>query len=279
MMQDQTTENFTSSCRSETSVYDEGHDTEAQMIIDFDNIEDILDFGACTVSKTNTNLKQRLARQHKITAKAPVKLLELKPTIDKYVNDVQKDSKDDEGDEHKKKRRFQCIVCGYQFIRSTHLRRHMRLHTGAKPYACDICRRPFSRSDYMTAHVRSHYKEKIHCCCVCGGIYTNLEKFSEHCQTHDDSDYKRIDTSRAAKKNKAHFNKPVLTGKDPILVTTAAEEIVSNACVTIEKVDNLTVEECVVCVENPIYRQGAIATNSDDVCATASTSRISSSDN
>ena len=282
MMQDQTTENLTSNSRSETSVYNEGHDTEAQMIIDFDNIEDILDFSACIVSKTNKSLKQQLARQHKITAKAPVKLLELKPTIDKFVNDVQKDSKGDEGDhetEHKKKRRFQCIVCGYQFVRSAHLQRHMRIHTGAKPYACDICRKPFSRRDYMTAHVRSHYTEKIHYCCVCGEVYTNLEKFSEHCHTHDDSEYKRIDTSRAAKKNKASFKRPVLAGKDPILVTTAAEEVLLNACVTIEKVDNSTSEECIVCVQNPIYQQEAIATNSNDVCAAASTSKISSSGN
>ena len=282
IMQDQTTEHLTSNCTSKTSVDNEGHDIQGHLVIDFENIEDILDFSACPLSKANLSLKQRLARQHKITAKDPVKLLELKPVIDKYVNDVQKDSEKTEGNhetEDKKKRRFQCTVCGYQFFRLTHLQRHMRRHTGAKPYACDICRKPFSRRDYMTAHTRRHYAEKIHCCCVCGEVYTNLEDFSEHCHTHDDDEYKRIDISRAARKNRAHCNKHILVGEDPILVTTAAEEIVLNACVTIENVDNSTVEECIVHVQNPIYQQEVIAINSDDVCAAASTSGISSSSN
>ena len=282
MMQDQTTENLIVNSTRKTSVDNEGHDKQGHLVIDFENIEDILDFSACPLSKANLNLKQRLARQHKITAKDPVKLLELKPVIDKYVNDVQKDSENTEGDHEtkdKKKRKFQCTVCGFQFIRLTHLQRHMRIHTGAKPYACDICRKPFSRRDYATAHARGHHKEKIHCCCVCGEVYTNLEEFSEHCHTHDDDEYKIIDISRAARKKKAHFSKHVLVGKDPILVTTAAEEIVLNACVTIEKVDNSTVEEFIVHVQNPMYQQEAIAINSDDVCAAASTSGISSSGN
>ena len=277
MMQDQTTENLIVNSTSKTSVDNEGHDKQGHLVIDFENIEDILDFSVCPLSKANLNLKQRLARQHKITAKDPVKLLELKPVIDKYVNDVQKDSENTEGDHEtkdKKKRRFHCTVCGFQFIRLTHLQRHMRIHTGAKPYACDICRKPFSRRDYATAHARGHHKEKIHCCCVCGEVYTNLEEFSEHCHTHDDDEYKRIDISRAARKKKTGFNKHILVGEDPILVTSAAEEIVLKACVIIENVDNSTVEECIVHIQNPIYQQEAI-----DVCTAASTSGISSGGN
>ena len=275
MMQNPITE------KPESSVNKEVHDTEEQMTIDFGNIEDILDFGASSSSET-VNVKKRPPGRHKITAKDPVILFELKPMIDKYVDAVQIDSEDDEGDhetEHRKKR-FQCIVCGCQFVRSSHLQRHMRLHTGAKPYACNICRKPFSRSDYMTAHVRSHYKEKIHCCCVCGEIYTNLEKFSEHCHTHDDSEYKRIDMSRAAEKNKGRYNKDVLVGKDPIPVTTAADEIVSNSCITPETIDNSTFEACIVCIQNPLYlphQQEATAANSNDVCATTSSSQPGSS--
>ena len=285
MMQDQTTENLTSNCTSKTSIDNEGHDKQGHLVIDFENIEDILDFSACPLSKANLSLKQRLARQHKITAKDPVKLLELKPVIDKYVNDVQKDSEKTEGNretEDKKKRRFQCTVCGYQFFRLTHLQRHMRRHTGAKPYACDICRKPFSRRDYMTAHARGHYTEKIHCCCVCGEVYTNLEEFSEHCHTHDDSDYIQIEMSRAAEKNKGRFKKSVLVGNDPVPVTSAAEEIVLNACVTPEKVDNSTVEAYIVYTHNPLYlppQQEAVAANSNNVSPTTSINEASSSAN
>ncbi|KAE9555772.1 hypothetical protein FO519_000986 [Halicephalobus sp. NKZ332] len=46
--------------------------------------------------------------------------------------------------------------CGWQFARSDELTRHMRKHTGCKPYPCQYCNYRFARSD----HLRSHMKNK-----------------------------------------------------------------------------------------------------------------------
>jgi len=46
--------------------------------------------------------------------------------------------------------------CGWKFARSDELTRHKRKHTGVKPFKCHICTRAFSRSDHLTLHVKRH---------------------------------------------------------------------------------------------------------------------------
>jgi hypothetical protein len=46
--------------------------------------------------------------------------------------------------------------CEWSFARSDELTRHHRKHTGARPYACDECGRKFARSDHLAAHLKIH---------------------------------------------------------------------------------------------------------------------------
>jgi len=46
--------------------------------------------------------------------------------------------------------------CGWKFSRSDELGRHMRKHTGVRPYACKMCERTFSRSDHLSLHLKRH---------------------------------------------------------------------------------------------------------------------------
>lgn len=54
-----------------------------------------------------------------------------------------------------------CPVCGSTFTRSQHVARHMRSHTGDRPYKCVHCGDQFARSDLLSRHVnKCHTNEK-----------------------------------------------------------------------------------------------------------------------
>ena len=46
--------------------------------------------------------------------------------------------------------------CGWKFSRSDELGRHMRKHTGIRPYKCNMCERAFARSDHLALHIKKH---------------------------------------------------------------------------------------------------------------------------
>ena len=231
--------------------------------VDFDNVEDILDFSMRPSPETDNSTspeqrspKQRPPQRHKKIAEKPVKLFEIIPLIDNFVNNEEEYCEDEEDHETeiRSKRRFRCVYCGSKFIRSSHLRRHLYSHTGAKPYFCQICRKRFSRSDYVLIHAQSHHSNKIHFCCVCGKLYLNLEIFADHCRSHADSEYFRIAMNNTAEESEAHIEeKQLQIAQDPILAAICAKEIELVSCVKIETVDNSFKEENIVYMENPIY--------------------------
>uniref|UniRef100_A0A1I8GME9 Kruppel-like factor 15 n=1 Tax=Macrostomum lignano TaxID=282301 RepID=A0A1I8GME9_9PLAT len=46
--------------------------------------------------------------------------------------------------------------CGWRFARSDELTRHYRKHTGDRPFPCSLCGRAFSRSDHLALHMKKH---------------------------------------------------------------------------------------------------------------------------
>lgn len=46
--------------------------------------------------------------------------------------------------------------CTWKFARSDELTRHYRKHTGYRPFQCPCCERAFSRSDHLSLHMKRH---------------------------------------------------------------------------------------------------------------------------
>uniref|UniRef100_A0A671P4F9 Si:dkey-56e3.3 n=1 Tax=Sinocyclocheilus anshuiensis TaxID=1608454 RepID=A0A671P4F9_9TELE len=77
-----------------------------------------------------------------------------------------------------KEKPFTCPMetCDRRFSRSDELNRHIRIHTGHKPFQCRICLRSFSRSDHLTTHTRTHTGEKPFSCDVCGKRFARSDE-------------------------------------------------------------------------------------------------------
>ncbi|VDN30156.1 unnamed protein product [Gongylonema pulchrum] len=83
-------------------------------------------------------------------------------------------------------RPYMCPIenCDRRFARSDEMTRHVRIHTGQKPFQCRICMRAFSRSDHLTTHVRTHTGEKPFSCDVCGRKFARSDERKRHAKVH-----------------------------------------------------------------------------------------------
>ena len=89
-----------------------------------------------------------------------------------------------DGDVQADKNGFTCPVCGKQF-QSNHIKRHMRIHTGERPFACGVCQCRFSQPANLTRHMSVvHAGERRFSCDVCGRTFTSSSNMKVHHRTH-----------------------------------------------------------------------------------------------
>ncbi|XP_017270510.1 transcription factor Sp3 isoform X1 [Kryptolebias marmoratus] len=127
----------------------------------------------------------------------------------------------------KKKQHICHIVgCGKVYGKTSHLRAHLRWHSGERPFVCNwmYCGKRFTRSDELQRHRRTHTGEKKFVCSECSKRFMRSDHLAKHIKTHQNK------KGTAPSSTPPPTSDAVITtdGTTLILQTAAAHDLVAN---------------------------------------------------
>uniref|UniRef100_A0A0C9RGS6 ZNF236_3 protein n=1 Tax=Fopius arisanus TaxID=64838 RepID=A0A0C9RGS6_9HYME len=92
-----------------------------------------------------------------------------------------------ENDKEKKEYTNKCEYCPKTFRKPSDLIRHIRTHTGERPYQCKHCEKSFAVKCTLDCHMKVHEGTKSFCCHVCNSLFATKGSLKVHMRLHTGS--------------------------------------------------------------------------------------------
>ncbi|XP_053733858.1 transcription factor Sp3a isoform X2 [Synchiropus splendidus] len=140
-----------------------------------------------------------------------------------------------------KKKQHICHItgCGKVYGKTSHLRAHLRWHSGERPFVCSwmYCGKRFTRSDELQRHRRTHTGEKKFVCPECSKRFMRSDHLAKHIKTHQNKKGANSGSAVVASMESAGSSDSIITtsGGTTLILTniqqgsTNAQDILANA--------------------------------------------------
>ena len=158
--------------------------------------------------------------QTKALAETPVELAKTVSEKMLLSSAVEKVKAEREGESSVEKETYahQCDQCDVSFKKPSDLVRHVRTHTGEKPYGCEKCDKRFAVKSTLRTHMKVHTGGKSLVCHVCQSLFASRTSLKVHMRLHTGSlPYKCPNCDqrfRTPAHRKTHVSNQCGTGKD-----------------------------------------------------------------
>uniref|UniRef100_A0A3Q1GJU7 Sp3a transcription factor n=1 Tax=Acanthochromis polyacanthus TaxID=80966 RepID=A0A3Q1GJU7_9TELE len=154
-----------------------------------------------------------------------------------------------------KKKQHICHIagCGKVYGKTSHLRAHLRWHSGERPFVCSwmFCGKRFTRSDELQRHRRTHTGEKKFVCPECSKRFMRSDHLAKHIKTHQNKKGMNSGSTVVASMESAGSSDSIITtaGGTTLILTNIqqgssnAQDILANAEIPLQLVTTVAASE------------------------------------